>query len=66
MSLLAEVTHRCPLSCPYCSNPLELVRKSQELSTESWKRVFKEAADLGILQVHFRVVNLWYVPTYLT
>ncbi|WP_236646480.1 pyrroloquinoline quinone biosynthesis protein PqqE [Aristophania vespae] len=53
MSLLAEITHRCPLSCPYCSNPLELERKAQELSTESWKRVLNEAAELGILQVHF-------------
>jgi PqqA peptide cyclase len=21
--LLAELTHRCPFQCPYCSNPLE-------------------------------------------
>lgn len=53
MSLLAELTHRCPLSCPYCSNPVELERKAQELSTEDWLRVLEEAAELGILQVHF-------------
>lgn len=53
MSLLAEMTHRCPLACPYCSNPLKLERKSQELSTGTWRRVLKEAAELGILQVHF-------------
>lgn len=51
-AMLAEVTHRCPLGCPYCSNPLELERKSAELTTEEWGRVFREAADLGVLQVH--------------
>ncbi|MXV45211.1 pyrroloquinoline quinone biosynthesis protein PqqE [Saccharibacter sp. 17.LH.SD] len=53
MSMLAELTHRCPLSCPYCSNPLELERKAQELDTRTWKRVMDEAAELGVLQVHF-------------
>lgn len=52
MGLLAELTHRCPLQCPYCSNPLELERSSGELSTEEWCRVFKEAGELGILQAH--------------
>lgn len=52
MGLLAELTHRCPLQCPYCSNPVELERASGELSTEDWVRVFKEAGDLGILQAH--------------
>jgi PqqA peptide cyclase len=52
VGLLAELSHRCPLSCPYCSNPLELVRKSGELSTEVWVRVFEQAADLGVWQVH--------------
>lgn len=51
-ALLAELTHRCPLQCPYCSNPIELVRANRELDTETWKRVFEEAADLGVLQVH--------------
>ncbi len=49
--LLAEVTHRCPLQCPYCSNPTELIKKDVEISTSDWARVFKEAADLGVLQV---------------
>jgi len=53
MALLAEVTHRCPLQCPYCSNPLELDRVRNELDTESWQRVLDEAAQLGMLQVHF-------------
>ncbi len=53
MALLAEVTHRCPLQCPYCSNPLELDRVAGELDTASWCRVLDEAASLGVLQVHF-------------
>lgn len=53
MGLLAELTHRCPLQCPYCSNPLALERVAQELSTREWLRVLDEAAALGVLQVHF-------------
>ncbi len=53
LALLAEVTHRCPLTCFYCSNPLELDRRSVELGTDEWCRVLSEAADLGVLQVHF-------------
>jgi len=53
LALLAELTHRCPLSCPYCSNPVELERASGELSGEEWRRVLREAAALGVLQVHF-------------
>ena len=52
LGLLAELTHRCPLGCPYCSNPLALERRADELDTETWARVFKEAAALGVLQVH--------------
>jgi PqqA peptide cyclase len=52
LGMLAELTHRCPLQCPYCSNPIELDRRSLELDTETWRRVFSEAAALGVLQVH--------------
>jgi pyrroloquinoline quinone biosynthesis protein E len=52
MALVAELTHRCPLKCPYCSNPLEMARASQELPTADWSRVFTEAAALGILHLH--------------
>ena len=52
LGLLAELTHRCPLGCPYCSNPLALDRRSDELDTATWARVFREAAGLGVLQVH--------------
>jgi pyrroloquinoline quinone biosynthesis protein E len=51
--LLAELTHRCPLHCPYCSNPTELARGSDELATAEWKRVLSEAAGLGVLHVGF-------------
>ncbi|MPZ61248.1 MAG: pyrroloquinoline quinone biosynthesis protein PqqE [Propionibacteriales bacterium] len=50
--LLAELTHRCPLQCVYCSNPLDLVERSAELTTEDWHRVLDEAAALGVVQVH--------------
>ncbi|HWG80542.1 MAG TPA: pyrroloquinoline quinone biosynthesis protein PqqE [Stellaceae bacterium] len=53
LALLAELSHRCPLQCPYCSNPLELERGSGEIDTATWQRVLSEAAALGILQVHF-------------
>ncbi len=53
LALLAELTHRCPLTCFYCSNPLALERRNVELSTEEWRRVLSEARALGILQVHF-------------
>jgi PqqA peptide cyclase len=46
------LTHRCPLGCPYCSNPLTLDRRVDELATATWARVFGEAAALGVLQVH--------------
>jgi PqqA peptide cyclase len=50
-TLLAELTHRCPLHCPYCSNPLELIRGEAELVTDDWKRVFSQARALGVLQL---------------
>jgi pyrroloquinoline quinone biosynthesis protein E len=53
LALIAELTHRCPLHCVYCSNPLELQARATELSTEDWSRVFQEAAALGVLQADF-------------
>ncbi len=52
LGLLAELTHRCPLGCPYCSNPIALDPRDSELDTQTWARVFAEAAALGVLQVH--------------
>ena len=51
LSLIAELTHRCPLHCLYCSNPIELRKAAEELTTEDWKRVFQQAAALGVLQL---------------
>lgn len=53
LALICELTHRCPLHCVYCSNPLELQARAMELSTEAWTRVFREAAALGVLQIDF-------------
>lgn len=52
MAMLAELTHRCPLSCPYCSNPLEMVARAGEMDAETWGKVFREAAAIGVLQLH--------------
>jgi len=52
MAMLAELTHRCPLMCPYCSNPLEMTRRSAELDTVKWADVFAQAAEMGVLHVH--------------
>jgi pyrroloquinoline quinone biosynthesis protein E len=53
MALVAELTHRCPLQCPYCANPVALHRSASELDTVTWCRVLEQAAALGVLQLHF-------------
>jgi len=52
LALIAEITHRCPLHCVYCSNPIELTSRKEELATADWLRVFDEAAALGVLHLH--------------
>ncbi len=52
IGLLAELTHRCPLQCPYCSNPLALEGAGGELTTAEWQDVLRQAARLGVLQLH--------------
>ena len=52
IGMLAELTHRCPLQCPYCSNPAELSKANTDLDTQTWLNVFEQAADLGMLQIH--------------
>jgi pyrroloquinoline quinone biosynthesis protein E len=52
MAMLAELTHRCPLACPYCSNPLELTGRQAEMTAAQWADVFRQAAELGVLQLH--------------
>ncbi|QNJ39063.1 pyrroloquinoline quinone biosynthesis protein PqqE [Streptomyces buecherae] len=51
-ALLAELSHGCPLHCPYCSNPLELVRRSAELSTDEWCEVMRQAGEFGVVHTH--------------
>jgi pyrroloquinoline quinone biosynthesis protein E len=53
LAVLAELSHRCPLQCPYCSNPVQLERASDELDTQAWCRVMDEAAAMGVYQIHF-------------
>ena len=53
VALLAELTHRCPMRCLYCSNPLELERSASELDTATWIDVIDQAAQIGVLQIHF-------------
>jgi pyrroloquinoline quinone biosynthesis protein E len=50
-ALIAEVTHRCPLHCVYCSNPLEMQRRIDELTTEQWSSIFDQAAKLGVMML---------------
>lgn len=51
--LLAELTYRCPLQCPYCSNPVEIAKYKDELSTEDWIRVMRQARKMGAAQLGF-------------
>ncbi|MGH7283509.1 MAG: pyrroloquinoline quinone biosynthesis protein PqqE [Polyangiaceae bacterium] len=52
-TLIAEVTYRCPLHCAYCSNPSDLRAHGAEIATADWLRVIDEAAELGVVQMHF-------------
>ena len=52
IGMLAELTYRCPLQCPYCSNPLHIYGADKELTTSEWQSVMRQAAELGVLQVH--------------
>ncbi len=51
--LLAELTYKCPLQCPYCSNPVEIAKYQNELSTEDWVRVMQQARKMGATQLGF-------------
>jgi pyrroloquinoline quinone biosynthesis protein E len=53
LALVAELTHRCPLHCVYCSNPLEMASRGSELPTAAWAHVLRQAGELGVLQVDF-------------
>ena len=51
--LLAELTYACPLHCAFCYNPVDFVRHKDELSTDDWLRVLREARELGAVQCGF-------------
>src|SRR5258708_6835592 len=51
-TLIAELSYRCPLRCSYCSNPLDWAKHRDELDTATWLRVFREAEDLGVVQLN--------------
>ena len=53
LALIAEVTHRCPLHCVYCSNPMQLAGTREELSTQEWTSIFQQCGKLGMLHAHF-------------
>ncbi|EED34729.1 coenzyme PQQ biosynthesis protein E [Luminiphilus syltensis NOR5-1B] len=50
---MAELTYRCPLQCPYCSNPLDIANYGAELDTEHWLSVLTQARELGAAQLGF-------------
>ena len=58
LALLAELSHRCPLQCPYCSNPVQLEKKTGELTTEEWKSVIDQAVDMGMHQIHLSLFDI--------
>lgn len=51
--LLAELTYKCPLQCPYCSNPLDFTDFDTELTTQQWLDVFQQGRELGAVQLGF-------------
>jgi pyrroloquinoline quinone biosynthesis protein E len=51
--LALELTYRCPLTCPWCNNPLDFECYRDELTTDEWKRVLREGRELGALQLGF-------------
>ena len=53
LALIAEITHRCPLHCVYCSNPLQMAGAHSELSTGEWQSIFAQAGKIGMLHAHF-------------
>ena len=53
LSVLLELTHRCPLACPYCSNPIALAALREEMDTAGWRSLLEQAAEMGVLQAHF-------------
>jgi pyrroloquinoline quinone biosynthesis protein E len=51
-TLVAELTYRCPLRCVYCSNPVDWASHGDGLETADWLRIFREAEELGVVQLN--------------
>ena len=53
--LLAELTYRCPLHCVFCYNPTDFAKTAveNELSTDDWLHVLREARAAGSVQCGF-------------
>jgi pyrroloquinoline quinone biosynthesis protein E len=51
--LNAELTYRCPLHCVFCYNPTNYAQHSEELGTEEWCKVLRQARELGAVQLGF-------------
>ncbi|MFO0691403.1 MAG: pyrroloquinoline quinone biosynthesis protein PqqE [Myxococcota bacterium] len=51
LNLIAELTYRCPLQCPYCSNPIDFRSRREALDAADWGRVFEQAAELGVVHL---------------
>lgn len=49
--LLAELTYRCPLHCAFCYNPVDFAQQADELGTDDWLRVLREARAMGAVQL---------------
>lgn len=53
LGLIVELTYRCPLRCPYCSNPTQYPPTSGELTTAEWQHLLVEAGQLGVVHALF-------------
>lgn len=62
--LLAELTYRCPLQCPYCSNPLDFAQIERELTTEEWVSVLRQGRKMGAAQLGFSGGEPWCARTW--
>jgi PqqA peptide cyclase len=49
--LNAEITYKCPLHCVFCYNQVDYTQFGPELSTEDWLRAFRQARELGAVQL---------------
>ncbi|MGO1766281.1 pyrroloquinoline quinone biosynthesis protein PqqE [Advenella sp. S44] len=51
--LLAELTYRCPLHCVFCYNPVDYASNLNEMTTDQWISVMRQAREMGAAQLGF-------------